>query len=365
MKRIPRVQGPSVSARIRVFWKEKVALPYARKVAEPFREFTRKRIAPMLSRFARAVGLAWIAERLRRLPNRVKNAIYGILFIFPLLAGLLSIGIPILAKSVRMALSDKYYYIVGQDWQITGVWSDFTQFKRIFGEEPYHLQQISLTFQDVALVVPLVVVFALLLAMMLNQKVKGRAIFRTIFFIPVILLSGNMLSNFASNGLLTIPAIANGTISGFLTAYFPDLFSEVVAAAFQKIVLILWMSGVQVLIFLAGLQKMDPATYEAAEIDGASVWEMFWKITLPALLPLMYINIVYTTVVYANLSNNAIVQIITVHSDANRSLAGTLADEISYGRAYSAALSWILFGIELAVIGGYCGLVKLASKRYD
>lgn len=365
MKRIPKVQGPGVWARFRDFWKKKVALPFARRVSEPFRAFWKREIRPQLEKAARATGLSWVADKWRHIPNRIKNAIYGILFIFPFLSGLLAIGIPVLAKSVRMALSENYYYVTGIGWRITGNWYDFTQFKRIFTEEPYHLQQIVATLKDVALVVPLVVVFALILAMMLNQKVKGRAIFRTIFFIPVILLSGNMLSNFANNGLLTIPAIANGTISNFLSAYFPDLFSEVVAAAFQKIVLILWMSGVQVLIFLAGLQKMDPATYEAAEIDGASVWEMFWKITLPALLPLMYINIIYTTVVYSNLSNNAIVDLITVHSDENGMLSGTLADGISYGRAYSAALSWVLFGIELAVIGGYCGIVKLASKRYD
>ena len=110
---------------------------------------------------------------------------------------------------------------------------------------------------------------------------------------------------------------------------------------------------------------MDKSMYEAAEIDGASMWELFWKITLPALIPLLYINIIYTTIVYSNLSNNAIVQIINVSSDENRSLAGTLVDEVNYGRAYSAALSWILFTIELLVIGGYSLMVKLASKRYS
>ncbi|MDP3130487.1 MAG: ABC transporter permease subunit, partial [Bacillota bacterium] len=128
---------------------------------------------------------------------------------------------------------------------------------------------------------------------------------------------------------------------------------------------ILWLSGVQILIFLAGLQKMDKSIYEAAEIDGASMWETFWKITLPALIPLMYINIIYTTVIYANLSNNAIVSIINVNSSEQGSLSGTLTDEVNFGRAYSAALSWVLFAIELFVIGAYSGIIKLASRRYD
>jgi len=335
------------------------------KVLTPVKKFFQRFIKPILKQVARYTGLSWLHKKLVHLPNRIKKAIYGIIFISPWLVGMVLIGIPILAKSIRMALSDKYYYIVNTGWQITGKWSDFTQFKRIFNAEPFHLTQIIATLQDVALVVPLVVIFALILALMLNQKIKGRAIFRTIFFIPVILLSGNMLSNFQSNGLLTVPAIANGTISAFLTDYFPAIFSDIVASAFEKIVLILWLSGVQILIFLAGLQKMDSSIYEAAEIDGASMWELFWKITLPALIPLMYINIIYTTIVYSNLSNNALVNIINVHSDEAGQLAGTLADEINYGRAYSAALSWILFAIELVIIGGYSLVIKLASRRYE
>jgi len=171
--------------------------------------------------------------------------------------------------------------------------------------------------------------------------------------------------NFERNSLLTVPAIASGTISNFMTDYFPQVFNEVILGAFGKIVLILWLSGVQILIFLAGLQKMDKSLYEAARIDGASMWELFWKITLPALIPLIYINVIYTTIIYANLSNNAIVQIINVHSDEAGILAGTLTDEINYGRAYSAALSWILFLIELVVIGFYSFVVRLSSRKYD
>ncbi len=318
-----------------------------------------------LAYFFKYTGLKWLNHKFKHLPNRIKKTVYALMFISPWLIGLFYISIPIMLKSVRMALSDKYYYVTDVGWQITGKWYDLTQFKRIFMDEPFHLEKILETFQDIAIVVPLVVIFALILALMLNQNIKGRGIFRTIFFIPVILLSGNMLSNFSRNDLLTVPAIANGTISAFILDYFPEMFNEVLLAAFGKIVLILWLSGVQILIFLAGLQKMDKATYEAARIDGASMWELFWKITLPALTPLIYLNIIYTTIVYANLSNNAIVQIINVHSDESQTLGGTLTDEVNYGRAYSAALSWILFFIELTVIGFYSLVIKLSSRKYE
>ena len=315
--------------------------------------------------FFKYTGLHWLAGKFKLLPNKVKKMVYAILFIMPWIIGIIYISLPILFRSIRMALSDKYYFISGTGWQITGKWYEFTQFKRIFADEPYHLKQIIATFQDVAIVVPLVVIFALILALLLNQKIKGRAIFRTIFFIPVILLSGNILASFERNSLLTVPAIANGTIQTFISDYFPNVFNDLIVSAFGKIVLILWLSGVQILIFLAGLQKMDQSIYEAAKIDGASMWELFWKITLPALIPLMYINIIYTTIVYSNLSNNAIVRIINVHSDESQSLGGTLTDEVNYGRAYSAALSWILFMIELVVIGFYTVVIRLSSRRYE
>lgn len=347
-------------------WRKSTLKPwwYAH-VGRPFEQFRAKKILPALAFLGKYSGWTWIKHQLNKIPHKYKNWFSGYVFITPWIIGMIAIGLPVLGKSIRMALSDKYYFIAGSGWNITGTWSDFTQFKRIFTSEPWHLEQIIATIKDVALVVPLVVIFALILALMLNQKIKGRSIFRTIFFIPVILLSGNMLANFQTNGLLTVPAIASGTIGGIIANYFPAVFSEVTILAFQKIVLILWLSGVQILIFLAGLQKMDRQTYEAAEIDGASMWETFWKITLPALLPLMYINIIYTTIIYSNLSNNPIVVIIQSRSSESGSISGTLSDETNYGRAYSAALSWVLFMIQLVIIGGYSGLIKLASKRYD
>jgi ABC-type sugar transport system permease subunit len=111
---------------------------------------------------------------------------------------------------------------------------------------------------------------------------------------------------------------------------------------------------VQTLIFLAGLQKADKTVYEAASIDGANLWDSFWKITLPGLHSLMIINIIYTAVIYANLSNNRLVVLIE----------NTLVD-VRFGRPYSTALAWILFVIELLIIGIYTLLIKLSNKRYQ
>ncbi|MCK7487553.1 MAG: hypothetical protein MZU97_20100 [Bacillus subtilis] len=134
-----------------------------------------KRIRPIFRAIAKYSGLTWVSKQYAKIPHKFKDWLYGYLFILPWILGMGLIGLPVLGRSIRMALSDKYFFVAGQGWRITGLWSDFTQFKRIFTSEPWHLQQIVNTTQDIALVVPLVVIFALILAMMLNQKVKGRA----------------------------------------------------------------------------------------------------------------------------------------------------------------------------------------------
>ena len=103
--------------------------------------------------------------------------------------------------------------------------------------------------------------------------------------------------------------------------------------------LILWFSGVQILIFLAGLQKISPSLYEAADIDGASSWEKFWKITLPHIAPLALVCAIYTVVDISNYSGNA------VNYDITDNLFNT-----SMMYSLSSAMSWIYFGVVLLIL---------------
>ena len=304
----------------------------------------------------RKTGLAWVLERYSQAKTKTRKAIAGFFFISPWLVGLVFFGLRPLWVSLRMSVADMARYIVDpQNQSVSFVIEGFSlsQYRRLIQNEPGHVEIILDVLLDVAMIVPLVMLFALVLALMLNQPIKGKGVFRVIFFIPVILLSGNMLAYFNQYDLLSVPAAAGGAITGAIDNYLPAQFSSIIGGAFDRIVLILWLSGVQILIFLAGLQKMNRSIYEAAAIDGASMWESFWKITLPSLYPLMILNIVYTTVVYANLSNNALIGLINQ----------TLTD-IRFGRAYASALAWILFMIEILVIAAYVLIIKLSQRRY-
>jgi ABC-type sugar transport system permease subunit len=155
--------------------------------------------------------------------------------------------------------------------------------------------------------VPLIVIFSLFLAVLLNQKFVGRTAARAIFFLPVILAFGIILS-LESTSLVQAVNEANAggkvvnTLSSFelqdmmLNAGVSEGIVNYLSDAVNRIYQIVSQSGVQILIFLAGIQTISPQLYEAAKMEGATGYEAFWKITFPMVSPLILVNVVYTIV---------------------------------------------------------------------
>jgi len=132
----------------------------------------------------------------------------------------------------------------------------------------------------------------------------------------------------------------------------PTLLSKAVDMFISGFIMILWFSGVQILIYLAGLQKIDKSMYEAAKIDGASKWQILWKITMPVLAPLTFVNIIYTIVTVSTFATSPVIQKILV--DMYRP---------ERGLGYASALSWIYFVAMLIVIGVFALISVLYRKR--
>ena len=195
------------------------------------------------------LGFNWLGKKFRKLPNKTRRAITGYIFILPFIVGFILFGIQPIFNSIRMALSD-FFGVKGKDGFVYEGFG-LEQFKILFNENPKHVEALLAVLGDVMLVVPLVLVFSLILSLLLNRKIKGVKVFRMIFFIPVILLSGNLITYFQNYNLLTVPGIQGGAIQGVLEFYLPVEITEIIMAAFEKVVLILWLSGVQTLIFLA------------------------------------------------------------------------------------------------------------------
>ncbi|WP_054860308.1 ABC transporter permease subunit [Gracilibacillus sp. JCM 18860] len=190
--------------------------------------------------------------------------------------------------------------------------------------------------------IPLIIIFSLFLAVLLNQKFLGRSFARGVFFLPVILASGVIL-NLESTSLVQAineqNANSGGVTSGFGGAFELERImlrsgvNETIVAyltgAVDRIYQIVSQSGVQILIFLAGIQTVPPALYEAAKMEGATGYEAFWKITFPLVTPLILVNIIYTII--DSFSRSSITELIL----------STGFDNSNFG--LSSAMAWLYF----------------------
>jgi len=196
--------------------------------------------------------------------------------------------------------------------------------------------------------VPLIIIFSLFLAVLLNQKFVGRALARAIFFLPVILASG-IIANLESSSLVqTIMnqnAASGGPINVLRSFELERMMLEVgvsetivlyLTGAVDRIYQIISESGVQILIFLAGIQTISPQLYEASKIEGATGYEAFWKITFPMVSPLILVNVVYTII--DSFSRNAMTDLII----------STGFDNFDFG--LSSAMAWIYFAVVMLIL---------------
>ncbi len=188
--------------------------------------------------------------------------------------------------------------------------------------------------------VPLIVVFALIMSLLLNLKIKGKGIFRTIFFIPVIVTSGPVMADLLGTSN-SISAVDISVITAALQSMFPGFIADTLTTVFGNVLTILWYTGVQILIFLAAIQKIDTSLYEAAKIDGGSNWECFWKITLPTIKPMILLNAIYTTIFLCQDTNNN-----WIINHISNVIKGSVN---GYGRG--AVIAWILNVVVLIFVG--------------
>lgn len=214
-------------------------------------------------------------------------------------------------------------------------------------KDVYYIEALFNYFSNLTVMVIAIIVFGVIIAILLNRKFLLRGFWRTIYFLPVIISSGPVLKKLTENGALAIAGEEGDGLLSILTNAIPLILSETIGTIFEKIVIILWFTGVPVLLFLAGLQKINPHLYEAAKVDGASGWEIFWKIILPDLKPLININIIFIVVSLSLFSSNEIMYLID-----QKKL-------IQFG--YSNAMTWLYFLITALFLGLYLLILNGSS----
>ena len=300
-----------------------------------------------------------------KLPKRRKRSLdarrarAGYLFTLPFILGILLVYMPILLDSIWFSFNQEVPgpIVDGMPtYVIEFVGLDF--YKEAF-ETPDFVTALLAGLQQLVLEVPAVIIFSLFIAVVLNQKMVGRAAFRAIFFVPVIIATGIMETINASDAMQNMMSggiddgsgsSASDIVSAMdIEAMFAQFGfgSEIVSSVVglvNNIYNIINYSGVQMLIFLAGLQSISPSIYEACRIDGATGWETFWKVTFPMISPMILVNTVYTIIDAFTRSQNTMIKYISAQSLANSFKA--------------TAMSWIYFLLIILIIGAVAAIAS-------
>ncbi|MDF2699970.1 MAG: transporter permease [Haloplasmataceae bacterium] len=237
----------------------------------------------------------------RKISYKRKRALEGGLYILPWIFGFIVFFLYPLGRTIYNSFNKVTYNAKAGGYQYTMIW--FKNYKRILTEEP----DLAIAFQDffvqILTYVPVIIALSIIIALLLNNKMKGRAIYRLIFFLPIIILNGQLLENLNTYGGMSLEV--GGFVITVIEKISPEFLVDTVTLLFNTILQVLWYCGVPILIFLATIQKIDKSLFEAASIDGASSWNIFWKITLPTIYPLVSVVIVYLVVFMANIDSTA------------------------------------------------------------
>ena len=291
-----------------------------------------------------------------------RRARTGVLFILPFIIGFIAFMVKPLAVSLQMSFSR--YIINTGEMTYNGMYN----YNYAFNTDPDFNRMLTDEISRMAINVIATLVMSFVIAVILNQKFKGRILCRVIFFLPVILSSGvlpGIETNSSSLNLLNSMSQAMGDSSGInITGSLEDLLQvsgvgqgvfDVIFSMINSIYDIVMASGIQIIVFLSGLQAISPSLYEAADVEGCSAWESFWKITFPMVSPLLMVNCIYTIIDFFMKNDNQVMEHIN-----NIYMNGVRMD-----LGIAAAESWIYFGVALAFIGISTVIITGAVKSYE
>ena len=293
-----------------------------------------------------------------------RRARIGTLFILPFIIGFIFFMVQPLIFSFQMSLHEVKLR-AGGGFEM--VWNNYHNYNYALFRDPDFNQDLLTESGRMVVNTIATLVMSFVIAVILNQKFKGRIICRVIFFLPVILSSGvlpgiessnefyNMMGDIANNvqnssgvnisaslqQLLQVSGVGSGVF---------DVIVQMIDAIYD----IVMASGIQIIIFLSGLQSISPSLYEAADVEGCSAWESFWKITFPMVSPLLLVNCIYTIIDFFMKNDNSVVELI------NSTMYGV---QLNFGVA--SAMSWIYFGVALLFIAISTFIITRVVKSYE
>ncbi|MBE5965937.1 MAG: sugar ABC transporter permease [Lachnospiraceae bacterium] len=296
-------------------------------------------------------------QKLRSAVLRSKREAIGYVFVLPIIIGLAMIYLPSLYRAVKISLSEISYEKTGMVMEYEGL----SQYYYAFRIDPDFVPTVLESMRNLLINIPTIVIFSFFMANVLNQKFVGRSIARAVFFLPVITATGILVMAEANDTIQMLYSgsgkLNEGGLSSnifnyesfkmmFLNSSINQRYISFLFATIDRIYYIVTSSGVQILIFLAGLQSIPESMFEAAKMEGATSWEILWKITFPYISPLILVSVLYTIIETFYSFNNPIVVYINKY----------LQDPNNF--AYGSAISLIYFAVSAVAIAVICLIIN-------
>ncbi|MBE5786408.1 MAG: sugar ABC transporter permease [Clostridiales bacterium] len=283
-------------------------------------------------------------KRARGLSMEHRRGLAGLVFVLPWLIGFSIFFIRPLVVSLTYSLQAFSAVSLSFVPLKDGV---FANYINLFTQDTKFLPYLTQTMQTLMYQAPLVVCFSVIVGLMLKSNFRGRTFMRGIFFLPVIVTTGIVSSIFKASVLNVAqgPADAGSffnptlILAAMQNAGIPNSINQVISGIITNSADAVWLSGIQILIILAGVMNIPSSYYEVAGVEGGSAWVVFWKVTLPLLKPYLLVVAIYTIVDSFTSTTNVTMKYLieTVYGNYN----------ISYG----SAMFWVYFVIVFAIIG--------------
>lgn len=274
-----------------------------------------------------------------------RKSITGLIFVTPFIIGALVFFVYPVVMSLIYSFGEIVSY---RTFSVKFI--GFKNFQRALFEDTFFVARLLEVIRDTLIDLPLITVFSIYIAILLNREFRGKGVFRVLFFLPVVLGNGFVMEQLLEQGIESgsMAAVTEFLLPPKVVSYIGSNAAGLAAEFLNRITLVLWKSGVQIVITLSGLQSIPKSLYEAADVDGANEWQALFFITIPMLAPIILLNIIYTIMDTFTNKSNPVIECITKYFTA-----------FNAQFEYSSAMGWIYMVFALAVIGA----VTLAMKK--
>lgn len=270
---------------------------------------------------------------IKQLSLERRKRLCGLVFVTPWIIGFLLFMVYPLFTSFYLSVG-KVENLIGLETKFIG----FENYRELFTTDISFLPAFWDTAAETFLWMPFIIVFSLFVAVLLNRNIKFKGVFRVIYFLPVLLGSGFVMERLGAGAIDKFMVLPESWLE-FISFYINSEFAMLLKDISGNLLSVFWRSGVQIVIFLAGLQGIPVSYHEAAEIEGASGWTFLFEVTLPTMSPIILLNTIYTVVDGFRSSDNSIAKLIIS--------VGFEQSNYEYG----AAMGWVYFIMVMLLIG--------------